>query len=55
MGGAFFLLGISKFAYDLTIGNFSETALLGFITAVLLWCVGLLSDQIAKIALRPKV
>ena len=55
LGGAFFLLGIVKFAYDLTIGNFSETALLGFITAVLLWGGGLLSDQIAKIALRPKV
>lgn len=55
LGGAFFVLGSAKFAYDLTIGNFSETALLGFVTAVLLWGVGLLSDQIAKIALRPKV
>ena len=55
LGGAFFTLGIVKFSYDLTIGNFSETALLGFITAVLLWGVGLLSDQIAKIALRPRV
>ena len=52
LGAAFFALGITKFAYDLYIGNFSETALLGFIGAVLIWGVGLLSDQISRFALR---
>ncbi|HEC28473.1 MAG TPA: glycosyltransferase family 2 protein [Gammaproteobacteria bacterium] len=52
LGGLFFLGGFTKFIYDLYIGNFSETALLGFISAALLWAVGLISDQISKVALR---
>lgn len=52
LGGLFFLGGMTKFAYDLYIGNFSETALLGFIGAAILWAVGLLSDQITKVALK---
>jgi len=52
LGGIFFLGGLAKFIYDLYIGNLSETALLGFIGAAILWAVGLLSDQIAKVALR---
>ncbi len=52
VGAVFFMGGLTKFAYDLYIGNFSETALLGFITAALLWAVGLLSDQISKLALK---
>jgi glycosyltransferase involved in cell wall biosynthesis len=53
LGGAFFVLGFTKFVYDVYIGNFSETALLGFIGAVLIWGIGLLSDQISRVALRP--
>jgi glycosyltransferase involved in cell wall biosynthesis len=52
LGGLFFLGGIIKFIYDLSIGDLSETAVLGFIGAAILWAVGLLSDQIAKVALR---
>ena len=52
LGGLFFLGGMVKFIYDLYIGNFSETALLGFIGAAILWAVGLLSDQITKVALK---
>lgn len=52
LGALFFLGGMSKFFYDLYIGNLSETAVLGFIGAAILWAVGLLSDQIAKVALR---
>ncbi len=53
LGGAFFAVGFTKFIYDVYIGNFSETALLGFLGAVLIWGVGLLSDQISRVALRP--
>lgn len=53
LGGAFFALGFVKFVYDVYIGNFSETALMGFIGAVLIWGIGLLSDQISRVALRP--
>jgi glycosyltransferase involved in cell wall biosynthesis len=52
LGAVFFAGGLVKFAYDVYIGNFSETALLGFIGAAILWAVGLLSDQITKVALR---
>jgi len=53
LGSAFFVLGFTKFIYDVYIGNFSETALLGFIGAVLIWGIGLLSDQISRVALSP--
>lgn len=52
VGALLFIGGFIKFIYDLYIGNFSETALLGFVGATLLWAVGLLSDQISKIAMR---
>lgn len=53
VGGLFFLGGLAKFFYDVYIGNFSETALLGFLGAAILWAVGLLSDQMSRIGLRP--
>ena len=52
LGAVFFVGGFVKFVYDLFIGNFSETALLGFLGAAILWAVGLLSDQIARVGLR---
>ncbi|HYQ72198.1 MAG TPA: glycosyltransferase family 2 protein [Gammaproteobacteria bacterium] len=52
LGAVFFVGGLAKFAYDIYLGNFSETALMGFIGAAILWAVGLLSDQITKVALR---
>ena len=56
LGGIFFVGGFAKFVYDLFLGNLSETAVLGFLGAALLWAVGLLSDQIAKVGLagRPR-
>jgi glycosyltransferase involved in cell wall biosynthesis len=53
LGAAFFSLGFAKFLYDLLWWeNVSDTALLGFLGALLLWAVGLLSDQIARVGLR---
>jgi glycosyltransferase involved in cell wall biosynthesis len=54
IGGLFFLGGLIKFVYDIYIGNFSETALLGFLGAAILWAVGLLSDQLSRLGLRPR-
>ncbi len=51
-GAVFFLGGIAKFAYDITQNNLSESALLGVFGAAGLWSVGLLSDQISKMAMR---
>jgi hypothetical protein len=53
MGAVFFLGGLTKFVYDVYIGNFSETALLGFLGGAILWAMGLLSDQMSRIGLRP--
>ncbi len=53
LGAIFFIGGFTKFIYDIYIGNLSETALLGFLGAALLWAVGLISDQISRVNLRP--
>lgn len=47
------LLGLAKFVYDLTLQNISESALLGLLGALIVWAVGLLADQNARIARRP--
>jgi glycosyltransferase involved in cell wall biosynthesis len=52
LGGVFFVGGFAKFIYDLVIGNLSESAVTGFLGAAILWAVGLLSDQIARVSLR---
>lgn len=53
VGAVLFLVGFAKFLWDLSIGDFSDTVVMGFLGAVIVWCVGLLSDQIARIALAP--
>ena len=51
VGGILFLAGFGKFIWDLFIGDFSDTVVMGFLGAVIVWCVGLLSDQIARVSL----
>lgn len=53
LGGFFFVVGLGKFAFDLTVGNLSESAIFALLTASLVWAVGLISDQISRVALRP--
>ena len=55
VGAVLFLIGFAKFVWDLFVGNFSETVVMGFLGAVVVWCVGLLSDQIARTGLGPRV
>lgn len=52
LGAALATAGLAKFAYDVTRGNLSETAVLGFLGALVVWAVGLLADQNARIASR---
>ncbi len=47
-----FGIGFCKLVYDLWVGDFSESALLGLLGALLVLAVGLLSDQISRVALR---
>jgi glycosyltransferase involved in cell wall biosynthesis len=46
------IAGLAKFAYDLTRDNLSESAVLGVLGALIVWAVGLLADQNARIAAR---
>lgn len=52
-GLVFFALGFFKLAYDITQWNLSETAVFAFITAILVWAIGLLADMISRLHLRP--
>ena len=47
-GAVFFCFGLGKFIYDIYFNNLSESAILGFLGALIIWAIGLLSDQIAK-------
>ena len=51
LGGILFGMGLVKFIYDLFLSNLSESAVLGFLGGSIIWAIGLLSDQIAKMGL----
>lgn len=48
LGAVLFMVGFGKMVWDFFIGDFSDTVVMGFLGAVLVWSVGLLSDQIAR-------
>lgn len=50
MGGLVALAGVAKLIYDIVIGDLSESAVLALLAALLIWAVGLLADQNARIA-----
>lgn len=52
IGALMALVGLVKFIYDLTLQNISESALLGLLGALIVWAVGLLADQNARVARR---
>jgi glycosyltransferase involved in cell wall biosynthesis len=54
LGAVFFVAGMAKFAYDIPLRNLSESAVMGVLTGVIIWCVGLLADQISRMALYLK-
>jgi len=54
LGALFFTAGLGKLAYDVTLWNLSESAVMGLLTGVIIWCVGLLADQISRMALALK-
>lgn len=51
LGGILAVAGAAKFVYDLTRDNLSESAVLAFLGALIIWAVGLLADQNARIAM----
>jgi len=52
LGGVLALAGLAKFAYDVTRNNLSESAVLAMLGALLIWAVGLLADQNARIGMQ---
>lgn len=52
MGAVLALAGLAKFVYDVWIGNLSESAVLAFLAGLIVWSVGLLADQNARIAMH---
>jgi glycosyltransferase involved in cell wall biosynthesis len=52
IGALMAAVGLIKFAYDMTLQNVSESALLGLLGALVVWAIGLLADQNARIARR---
>lgn len=54
LGGFLFLVGFGKGVQDLIIGNLSETAVMAFLAAIIVWAVGLLADMIARLQMAPR-
>ena len=52
LGGVLALIGLAKFVYDIFRGNLSESAIFGLLAALIVWAVGLLADQNARVAAR---
>ena len=53
LGLALFCIGLVKFVYDLFLWNLSETAVMAFLAAIVVWSLGLLADMIARLQLKP--
>ena len=51
LGTLLFSFGLVKLAYDLYLWNLSDTAVMAFLAAVIVWSVGLLADMIARLQL----
>ena len=51
LGSVIFAFGAVKLVYDLFLWNLSDTAVMAFLAAVIVWSVGLLADMIARLQL----
>jgi len=52
LGLVLFVLGLGKLGYDIYLDNLSESAVLALLGALIVWAVGLLADQNARIGLK---
>jgi len=50
LGAVLALAGVAKLVYDIVLDNLSESTVLGLLGAMIVWAVGLLADQNARIA-----
>ena len=56
LGALPFFLGFGKLIYDIAQKNITDSAVMGILTGIILWAVGLLADQISRVSMaaRPK-
>jgi len=50
IGAVLAVIGLGKLVYDVVLDNLSETTVLGLLAAILIWSVGLLADQNARLS-----
>jgi len=53
LGALLFLIGVAKLIQDFVRWNLSETAVMAFLSALVVWSVGLLADMISRLQMRP--
>jgi glycosyltransferase involved in cell wall biosynthesis len=53
LGAVLFLSGVAKLIQDLVRWNLSETAVMAFLAAIVVWAVGLLADMISRLQMQP--
>lgn len=53
LGLALMALGMLKLAYDIWMDNLSETTVFAFLSALIIWSLGLIADMISRLHLRP--
>jgi glycosyltransferase involved in cell wall biosynthesis len=54
VGALLFSVGAVKLVLDVYAWRLSETTVLGFLSAIVVWSVGLLADMIARLQLKPR-
>jgi glycosyltransferase involved in cell wall biosynthesis len=54
VGLILFLIGVAKLVQDIPRWNLSETAVMAFLAAMVVWAVGLLADMIARLHMAPR-
>jgi glycosyltransferase involved in cell wall biosynthesis len=53
LGALLFAVGLAKLVQDIGRSNLSETAVMAFLAAIVVWAVGLLADMIARVQMQP--
>jgi glycosyltransferase involved in cell wall biosynthesis len=53
LGALAFAIGVVKLIQDIALWNLSETAVMAFLSAIVIWAVGLLADMIARLQVQP--
>ncbi len=53
LGAFLFLVGVAKLVQDIILWNLSETAVMAFLSALVIWAVGLLADMISRLQMQP--